>query len=719
MKLIKIKFIATFSTLLISLCFINVCSCIASDPVNEFKSRVNIYCDKAFVDVPSELKDVSVTIKSASIESKVQKEKKSGTVKLFATPFWEANYPGKNIENIDATASHKIQTVGLLNLFKVSGVVLNAATFKPLPRVNIKFKDNTGSALAETSSGKQGEFDVWCWGKKKINNLELAFNFKGFLEKKVTITGGASLRKLVMLKPKPENEQNLKPENEQSNSGYRMVAVRPENGLGTFIKKLNLEFEQTSRNGVVTRLKMIESAGLYSILSNIVETNDIVKCRVKIIDKNKVWKDLEQDINPNRAEFLKIAMPLVGKAYTSGYVNFGNLENCRVWLFKFSGNQGSIDHVNTVLVDGNGAFKFRKKVEKPGKYRLAITWDAKKGSKIIPVWIDPELYEPVLLGKSDQYTLGMNKRLKVADDYLKNFEGLEIAWHKGKNRDAIITPEYEDRCIQSIVDTINKTLNKSNLATAMNIENANSFKIKLVNDDSDKTISVPENKFKEGMYLSLEHDTAYAPIVLSTMPKGRQSTIKRIRKILINTLERMFPTSDIEKPKLLLIFKEWMANETTYKALLNKLNTVSIPDENSSYNFSDAFRFHILKNLRKQKKYAGLKYNMILLLDSTFLDKCSDTSFNPNILKDFDLGKVYAIIFSDSYTKNDETQYMTSINRLRGVFDKISEFKHQIVNPLDKPDLAGFLNDIIIENVPKDYAWTPIRKNGNEHNKTK
>ena len=661
--------------------------------MTEISSKIKLVLDNIPVEIPSEMKQVSVTIKSQSLNTIEKKINKTAKISIFPTAFWN------NIEdNMNDTSLliHEIAASSLKKAKYFKGRVLNSITHQSLSNVKVTFYINKQINLVETHSDMNGFFQAHCFVNKEIKKMKVNFSLSEYKEKNTDILTDQSILGPIVLEPIAVPKNTIKIEK------YNSIVVRLTDALYNVLSGLDVSLILQSKSKVTTKLKMLESNNLYSILVDKSSIDNCISCDIEIKDPKDVWSRVSKKIKCNNSKFFNIHLSLKGEKFASGSIK--NIRTATAWLLHLD-DSGLCSNVDVAPVDKNGNFHFTsKKGMEKNKYRIAVTLDSSQNT--LPLWISPKKFKAALYGSSDNYSLGKDIQINIPKNYVDIFKYLKFIRYNNEIRTAKLVPNYNKET-SSIIKKIDELLMKSNNKKAIAISEAESFEVYLSGEKEIKTTTF-DNRFFENKWISFDDDKpSINPLVINLIPLGRQATLSEMKNIMKNTVNNIFNQTK-NKANIMMLSDEWFSDNSTWQIKQNDFTAlpVVVPQRSDFENKINALLFEKIEKI-KGKFNTDSDLNLILLFDHAFLESCAKKTFK--LKSKWQLGNVSICIFSESYMKG-LSHFEGIIGLLKKAFKKSKTFKCNVMNPLDLQDLNTELNDILLQSRPRNYSWIPIKK---------
>ena len=667
--------------------------------LEKYVSQTQVFCDQFSVDVPSEVKQASVTEATPSISDPGQKNKKSISIKLFPTAFWE----GKE-DRIDHDVSSvnipEIRAVGLLKPVQYQGRILHGLTQKGIDGVHVAIKAEDGTTLSETYADKEGFFTVFSWVGKEVNEIKLYFHQNEFNDYVHPASPEQHVVGPIMLTPLGQIPAEV------YNPSYHMIAMRVDDGLGNPISGLKVNLTFITKNDKRMRLKMFEGSGLYSALLAKSFTSEITRGALSIEDPTVRWKQVTKKIDCSFPQLINESLMEKEYVFVNGMVQMEDFKKCKVWLIP-TANTTTQDKIDMVDIDekGNFRFLFREGKEK-NKYRLGITWDDLTQSTITPMWLSPEPYTPAKSGNTNKYTLGTGIALDVPKDYIGAFSYLSCVQSGDELLQAEIIPVYAPE-VTSVVNRVNESLGKEKKPPAIALNTANSFEIALPNDKN--KIATKENRFIDGKYISLKQGNGSMPTIIALLPVGNPLTIKEMKNILKANVNDLTKNPDIRDTKLLLVCGDWSSDVQSFQQNASGLDSIKAELISRFTNFSYIFNAFVFEKPGLKNIDSTLKHDLVLFVDDVFLQACAVDSFEPTDQEKNLLESLSVVIFSESYVEGVFDKYKPVISRLEDAYKFVESFRHKVVNPLETPGMESIISQLVSSREKKKYAWIPLQ----------
>lgn len=667
--------------------------------LEKYVSLTHVFCDQFSVDVPPEVKQVSVTEVTPSISDPGQKSKKSISVKIFPTAFWE----GKE-EKIDHDVSSvnipEIHAIGLLKPVQYQGRILHGLTQKGIDGVYVAIKSEDGAVLSETYADREGFFTVFSWVRKEANEIKLYFHQDEFDDYVHAASPDQHVVGPIMLTPLGQILA------EACDPNYHMIALRADDGLGNSINGLKVILMFIAKNGKRMRLKMFERDGLYSALLAKSFASKITQCAFSIEDPTGRWKQVTKKIDCSFPQLINESLMEKEYVFVNGMVRMEDFKKCKVWLIP-TANTTTQDKIDMVDIDekGNFRFLFREGKEK-NKYRLGITWDDLMQSGATPMWLSPESYTPAKSGNTNKYTLGTGIALDVPKDYIGAFSYLSCVQSGDELLQAEIIPVYAPE-VTSVVNRVNESLGKEKKPPAIALNTANSFEIALPNDKN--KIATKENRFIDGKYISLKQGNDSTPTIIALLPVGNPLTIKEMKNILKANVNDIIKNPDIRDTKLLLACGDWSSDVQSFQQNCSGLDSIKAELISRFANFSYIINTFILEKPGLENIDSTLRHDLVLFIDDTFLQACAIDSFEPTDQEKNLLESLSVVIFSESYMEGVIDKYNAVISRLEDAYKFAESFRYKVVNPLETPGMESIISQLVSSREKKKYAWIPIQ----------
>ena len=358
---------------------------------------------------------------------------------------------------------------------------------------------------------------------------------------------------------------------------------------------------------------------------------------------------------------------------------------------------------------GNFRFLFRDGKEK-NKCRLGVTWDDRTKSGITPLWVSPKSYSPALYGGTNKYTLGTDIVLEIPKDYLEAMQYASFVQYGNDAQRTNIIPLYDPE-ITLAATKINELLEKLNKPPAVALNAANSFEVLSPGDKNEKIV-IKENLFLKGQYISLKSKSSSTSTVIAIIPVGRPETIKKIKEITKENVNRLLNNPGYQDEKTTFLCGDWLANATNWQQNHIGLDAVKPESVPVPAYFSRSLNNYFYEKLKGHNRGIASRYSMILLIDDSFLGMCGDDSFD--LTKEGNLqdifGDVSVVIFSESYLDGVNDKYKPIITHLKDAFKNAYSFKCRIVNPIGTAGLDSIITEFIPSGGKGNYEWVPVPK---------
>jgi hypothetical protein len=403
-----------------------------------------------------------------------------------------------------------------------------------------------------------------------------------------------------------------------------------------------------------------------------------------------------------------IQLVLAGEPFASGVVATKSPKKCRVWLIRLT-DDGVSEDVYIVVTDDKGKFNFPTVPSKEeGRYRIAVSFDVGGGENTTPLWISPDPLVPRLSGHTNEYSLGRKIELKIPDNYLSLFQVIKVAQIGNQKSNVKIEPEY-DRENDSIIDMINSHLKRAGKPKSVSV---NAFKSFTLSIDNKPGINIKENRFDEGLWISLQESALISSTVVAMFPWGDRATISSMKTLVTDSINMLLGESTSTDYNLLLVCKDWVSSTKDWSKMQKKLEKVKTKGARQNSSFQNIIEKYLFEKL-KEKKSNSLTINdgnltkMILVFDETFLRACQEDSFTTENIETGDMGDLVIFVLSEFFM-GDKSSYEPLIKRLKHAFGTHAKsIEYEIINPVECENPVEKLKDIVAGSISKGYSWIP------------
>jgi len=672
--------------------------------VSDIESKVRFYCDGKLVMIPHEMLDITLTIKEGQGQDlSGQDNTTKATVRIISTKFWDSVN-----ETIPYTSErvYEISSEGRFVPVGLRGRVLDAATQNDLSGVLVKLTERSGTLLAETVTDEDGFFTVQSHARKIDSNLSLSFSAKDYQEKTIEVTINNKRIDPITLEPSttPDHEQELT----MSDSPYNWMVVKVVDGLGLSVENLQCTLSLDYKDGKVLRLRMSEKEGFYSVLIDKSTVLNVQECTINVEDISEKWQSAKRKMPYQEEHYETIQLVLAGEPFASGVVVTQSAKKCRVWLIRLT-DDGVSEVVHIVAADDKGKFNFPTVPNtEEGRYWIAASFDVVEGEKTTPLWILPNPFVPTLTGHTDKFSLGSAIELKIPDNYLSLFQAIKVAQIGSQTRNVKIEPEY-DKEIDSIINKINSHLKQVGKPESVSVNAFESFTLYV---DNKPGINIKENRFGEGLWISLQESASISPTVVAMFPWGNRNTISSMKKMVTDSINMLLDESTPTDYNLLLVCKDRIFSTKDWLEKQKDLEKVKTEDARRNLSFQNIIKEYLFEKL-KEKKSNSLTINdgnltkMILVFDETFLRACQEDSFTTENIETGDMGDLVIFVLSEFFM-GDKSSYEPLIKRLKHAFGTHAKsIEYEIINPVECENPVEKLKDIVAGSISKGYSWIP------------
>lgn len=671
--------------------------------LEQYLSKIQLYYNDVPVEIPEQIAILEVikTITNAhGFQRKSVKKKNRGNIELVPTAFWRDEKT--QIEDLDALSIHEIHTSGELTHFRLNGRVFSQTTQEGIDSVSVTAISKDGSLLTKSFTDKKGVFQLLGWIPKLKNEIQLTFERDGFKSMTIETNSDQVVLDPVIMKAKDSGStgQGIK----KVSTFYRLIGIRPQDGLGGFVTAMDAQLQFLSKNGVKHSLKMHESSEMYAVLLDDQTAEEIEQCTILLKDPQLKWNPVEREIECSRPVLDVISLVHDGPVFASGKVLMNDSGNARAWLVK-KNDQSPMDIVDVVAVepnDGSFEFAYRKGME-DGVYSIVLSWDADNDQDPTPLWVYPdETLTPLPYGTTDTFSLSQNMELRIPDHYLDMFKNITRVYEGDQFREAKFVAGYEEGTTK-VVDAINTRIRQLNKPIGIALNLAKRFEVDFVGRNQQR-IGVPNNRFLDGKVLSTQKQGEFTSVMLTGVPVGNRSMVRKIKRIMSNAVEAIDKDISTVGGDLILNFGTWTARIEDWKQKKSGFEAqkaIRIPRPS---NLERILQQNLVASINNEKGIRTSTINVVMLINDGLLNAAEKTSFELQGLNNHRLGAVEIIIISESYMEGVDGQYQEKITLLKEAFRAASSVGVQIVNPFDSQDMDKRVK-AILPKVDGQYSW--------------